>query len=60
MEEIGVGTQSKLENKILSWKGNVMIIQSYKSNMENENIRKTLDSKKNIRETKTKEIKIFK
>ena len=36
-----------------------MIIQSYKSNMENENIRKTLDSKKNIRETKTKEIKIF-
>ena len=36
-----------------------MIIQSYKSNMENENIRKTLDSKKNIRETKTKEIKNF-
>lgn len=59
MEEIGVGTQSKLENKILSWKGNVMIIQSYKSNMENENIRKTLDSKKNVRETKTKEIKNF-
>ena len=37
-----------------------MIIQSYKSNIENENVKKSLDSKKNIRETKTKEIKFFK